>query len=357
MSFSLCFPNLFRNSNTKNDHDHNHFRSKFRCTRIPNIVVNTNETFELLSGDSDNELVAYEIGSMGEIELFDIALRNFGNNAPVTLVARADPECYQLLETLCIPSCRIDHAIFLKSLLGDELSRQVARSGCKHVSTLALLHSGITAKGAQLLSSGLQLHSTIRVLDLAHNRCGDGGAESLAVLVRSCPALKTLRLRDNRIESRGAKALAAALLPFTPELALCGGGLDNFVLPAPARPRGAMPLTTAHNIASLPPLVTAPAAGECRGGGLEMLDLSINLIGDYGAIELAAALCSNRSLVALDVSRNSVTVVGAERLADALERNRTLRRMLVRAATVGAEEEAALDALRRRVEGRQCAHW
>ena len=296
-----------------------------RCRRVAissisqHIVFNSHES--TCSMMAEDVLVVYEIGSKGEFEVFDVACGKFSNEmaAPLTVFARPGAESPRRLEAVCLANSRIEHAIFLKSRVGDEMALQLARAlanGCKQVRALAFSHSRITAQGAQWLSKGLQLHAALRVLDLSHNRCGSTGAESLAALVRTCPALKTLRLRDNRIGQRGATALAAALKP-------------------------QFPITL----------------GGCRGVGLEILDLSINLIGDNGAIELAAALGSNRSLVALDVSRNSVTVVGAERLADAMECNRTLRWMLVRAAAVGAEEEAALEALRRRVEGRQCAHW
>ena len=293
-----------------------------RCKRVAissisqHIVLSTQEPIS-----PEDVLIAYEIGSRGEFELFDVSCGKLSNEtaAPLTVFARAGTDCPKLLDAVCSPSSRIEHAIFLKSRLGDEMALRLARAvanGCRHVRALALLHSRITAQGAHWLSKGLQLHAALRVLDLSHNRCGSTGAESLAALVRTCPALKTLRLRDNRIGPRGATALAAALNP-----------------------------------------PCALAAGGCLGGRLQILDLSMNFTGDSGAIELAAALGSNRSLVALDVSRNSVTVVGAERLADALERNRTLRRMLVRATAVGEEEEAALEALRRRVEAGQWAHW
>ena len=270
----------------------------------------------------EDTLIAFEIVPSGDTELFEIAIRNFSTKemAPLTFIARADPECFQLLEALCVPSCRIDHAIFLRSILGDEMARQLARStshGCKQVRALALVHCRITVQGAQWLSKGLQLHAALSILDLSHNHCGSTGAESLAELVRNCPALKTLRLRDNCIGPKGADVLSAALYP----------------------------------------PFTSRSAGDNQGCGLETLDLALNYVGNQGAASLASALHHNRTLLVLDVSSNNVGTSGAERLADAMARNRTLRRLLVRAEAHVPEQEAALGALRRRVADAPWAHW
>ena len=294
----------------------------FSCKQVAISSISRGSNGNAFNCISDEDvLIAYEIESEGKFELYDVGCGKLSSNksATHTVFVRAGADCSDLLDTVSSSDHCIEHALFLKSRIGDEIVLQFAEAvadGCKHVRALAFLHSCITAQGAQRLSEGLQLHASLRVLDLSHNSCCSTGAESLAGLVLSCPTLKTLRLRDNRIGPRGATALAAALNP-------------PFVL----------------------------AAGECLEGGLEILDLSVNFIDDNGAAELAAALVHNRSLLELDVSCNTVTVVGAERLVDAIERNRTLRRMLVRAAAVGAEQEARLGALRRRVEEGQWAHW
>ena len=292
--------------------------SKIRCSRIPDIVLRNTELFESICVDGSS--IAFEIGSNGNKGLLEIAYEGyrFEETALLTLVARADPECFQLLEALCISKCRVDQAIFTQSILGDEIARQLARSvsrGCKHVRALALLHSRITACGVQLLSNGLQVHAALRILDLSHNCCGSSGAESLADLVRNCPALKTLRLRENRIGPNGAAALAAALCTSLPS-----------------------------------------SADENRGQGLETLDLSVNNVGDHGAVCLARALERNCTLLVLDVSLNNVSPSGVKRAVNALERNRTLQQMLVRMATHGPEQEAAMEALRLQVKNAPWAY-
>ena len=286
--------------------------SKIRCSRIPDIVLRNTELFESICVDGSS--IAFEIGSNGNKGLLEIACEGyrFEGAALLTLVARADPECFQLLEALCISKCRVDQAIFTQSILGDEIARQLARSvsrGCKHVRALALLHCRITACGVQLLSKGLLIHAALRILDLSHNCCGSSGAESLADLVRNCPALKTLRLRENGIGPNGAAALAAALYT------------------------------------SLPPTYS----DEYREEGLETLDLSINHVGDHGAACLARALERNCTLLVLDISLNNVSPSGVKRAVEALERNRTLHQMLVRVATHGPEQTAAMEALRLQV--------
>ena len=283
--------------------------SKIRCSRIPEIVLRNTELFESICVDCLP--IAFEIGSGGTRGLLDVAFGKcrIEKTALLTLVARADPECFQLLEVLCISTCCIDLAIFIKSIFGDEIARQLARSvsrGCKQVRAIALLHSRITACGVQLLSKGLQIHASLRILDLSHNCCGSTGAESLAELVRSCPALKTLRLRENGIGPKGAAALASALY--------------TSVLPT--------------------------SAGGNQVEGLEILDLSLNNVGDHGAVCLARALERNCALLVLDVSLNNVSPSGVKRAVDALVRNRTLQQMLLRVATHGPEQGAAMEALR-----------
>ena len=286
--------------------------SKIRCSRIPEIVLRNTELFESICVGCSP--IAFEIGSGGERRVLDVAFEKYRieETALLTLVARADPECFQLLEALCISKCHVDQAIFSQSILGDEIARQLARSvsrGCKHVRALALLHCRITACGVQLLSKGLLIHAALRILDLSHNCCGSSGAESLADLVRNCPALKTLRLRENGIGPNGAAALAAALYT------------------------------------SLPPTYS----DEYREEGLETLDLSINHVGDHGAACLARALERNCTLLVLDISLNNVSPSGVKRAVEALERNRTLHQMLVRVATHGPEQTAAMEALRLQV--------
>ena len=100
--------------------------SKIRCSRIPEIVLRNTELFESICVDCLP--IAFEIGSGGTRGLLDVAFGKcrIEKTALLTLVARADPECFQLLEVLCISTCCIDQAIFIKSIFGDEIARQLA---------------------------------------------------------------------------------------------------------------------------------------------------------------------------------------------------------------------------------------
>ena len=103
--------------------------SKIRCSRIPEIVLRNTELFESICVGCSP--IAFEIGSGGERRVLDVAFEKYRieETALLTLVARADPECFQLLEALCISKCHVDQAIFSQSILGDEIARQLAPVG------------------------------------------------------------------------------------------------------------------------------------------------------------------------------------------------------------------------------------
>lgn len=73
---------------------------------------------------------------------------------------------------------------------------------------------------------------------------------------------------------------------------------------------------------------------ECK---IQLLNLSNNLIGDAGAIDIATALKTNKTLVNMNLSQNQIGDPGAGELADMLEKNTTLKLLNLRANIIQRE--------------------
>ena len=228
-------------------------------------------------------------------------------------------------------------------------------------------HSGVCA-----LALGLCGATSLTELDLSGCAVGDAGAAALGAALPTCGALVRLTLRNCCIGAAGAAALATALRT--------GARLEHLCLAANADmgDEGAMELANAltaerHANGNGAPaqasvaraLVVHLDVGACgigatgaeallRAGGAATLSLFGNeLIGDAGAIAVAAALqTSSGALTCLDLSGAGIGAAGGAALAAALSGGAapalaTLELGANPALTGDAEWPATLEGLRR----------
>ncbi|XP_066578330.1 NLR family CARD domain-containing protein 3 isoform X13 [Amia ocellicauda] len=181
-----------------------------------------------------------------------------------------------------------------------ELCALLEDPNCK-LETLQLSGCGITEGGCAALASALRSHpSTLRELDLSHNRPGVSGVTELSALLEdpNCK-LQTLRLSGCGITEGGCAALASALR---------------------SNPSTLRELDLSHNRPGVSGVTELCALLEDPNCKLEKLWLSGCGITEGGCAALASALRSHPStLRELDLSHNRPGVSGVTELCALLE--------------------------------------
>lgn len=144
----------------------------------------------------------------------------------------------------------------------------------KYLTRLTLAENQIDDDLCKAIVGGLVRNSTLRHLDLSHNRIGDGGASAVGlVLLQQELALETLDLGDNEIREAGAASIADGLRV---------------------------------------------------SRTLRQLSLRLNRLGDAGGELVLASLAANETLTSLDVSNNDMGLQAAIAFEGMAAENRTL---------------------------------
>lgn len=233
------------------------------------------------------------------------------------------------------------------------------------VRTLYLGCNHIDAEGLAPLAARLHDDRTVRALWLKRNPIGDAGADAVAELLAANPTIRTLDLTNTGMTLAGLRTLADALRDRPPLhrlyaggngwgpdagpvfARLLAGGLDElYVAAGHLGDAGIAPITsTVDDLAAAGRRVAlglggnglTPAGVRLLAAGLpalSTLDLARppsalalraapNLVGDEGAIALAAALPGSR-LRRLDLRHTGITGRGARLLVAALEQGTEL---------------------------------
>ena len=89
---------------------------------------------------------------------------------------------------------------------------------CKSLKSLYLQRTGLTARGASILSDIVSSLPGLEKLDVTQNGLGDSGLEQLAIGLLSCTRLRQLALSDTEISTRSVPILCR-LLASLPSLA------------------------------------------------------------------------------------------------------------------------------------------
>ena len=197
-----------------------------------------------------------------------------------------------------------------------------ARLHSLHLRSISIGDDGAAALAEALMESMYEQHDvpTLRELTLCGNWIETAGAVSLGEALHFCE-LERLDLSGNRIGDEGAIAIADALSQ--PGSALRELLLDDCDIGA----RGGIAIATSltGSVKDTPPLRTEFYAGP---SALSLLSLKRNIVGDDGAVELAAALASQRcSLRDLELRCCGILERGAVALAAALRCNARLAQL------------------------------
>jgi len=215
----------------------------------------------------------------------------------------------------------------------SQLCAQLAEAELwRRVVRLDLTDTRLDDNGARALAnaftcdSGGDANMQLMYLHLNNNRIGDLGATHVAELVYQSPTLASLSLSRNRFRDSGAGAIFQAML--------CeggaGAGKDHSTARASASAAAHALLTgggsrSARGLTSLDltqnSLTTSSAAvlasvlmDPKSRNAMRILDLSQNLIADFGATALvSAAVKSNVQILSL--AHNSIGDAGAKRIA------------------------------------------
>ena len=173
--------------------------------------------------------------------------------------------------------------------------------------------------GATTLAKMLKENRTLQQLSVSHNSIGDGGATALAEMLKENRTVQQLDVSRNSIGSRGATVLAEMLK-------------ENRTLQQLK--------VSSNSIGDGGATALAQMLKENRT--VQQLNISRNSIGSRGATALAEMLKENRTLQQLNVSYNSIGDIGATALAEMLSENRTLQQLIVTHNLIGSGGATAL---------------
>jgi hypothetical protein len=187
--------------------------------------------------------------------------------------------------------------------------------------------NSICAAGAQTLANTIAVNSTLVELDMSCNSIGDAGATALAAAAVRHPTLTVLKLAKNGILDPGARALADAVRGGLAVLDLWGNAIGD---------------------AGAADLGTALAAG----GRLTTLVLCRNYIHDTGAEALGAGAGGSHTLTTLDLEGNDICSRGLAALARAAATSTTLTTLHCIRADTSEPLQTALARNQRRLEYR-----
>lgn len=223
---------------------------------------------------------------------------------------------------------------------------------------LDLCKQNIGPEGAQLIAQSLQSNTQVTSLMLGADQIGNDGAKAIADLVKGHKSIQTLYLGCNKIDEVGAKALIQSIE--------ANKNITGFWIKRnPIGYQGAKALSQLlasgqHSLETLDLVQTGIGLEGCReiinaltkntqtlqrlyiGGNqlgpqlspllIQLLDHSAlneiysssNLLGDEGAVPVAAALADNSRLRALGLASNGLGTEAFSSLAAALKVNESL---------------------------------
>jgi len=196
-------------------------------------------------------------------------------------------------------------ARLLSKLLGDQ----------SLLASLSLMDNQVRAEGARCLGRGLRKNGSLVELNLRLNRLGDEGGRLLLEGVRAAghrSGLSRLNLAGNGCGARTAAALGAVLAgDFGGSGGAGGMGDDPFqasgAFASSTRSGGGPGKASPHFGSSGGPGAGGAGAGVGLlggGGGLALVDLSVNGLEAADAELLERRLARNRSLTSLDLRAN-----------------------------------------------------
>ena len=214
---------------------------------------------------------------------------------------------------------------------------------CTYIKHLDISNNEIGDDGAKVLASGLALNTELLELNLSYNGIGDDGAKALLDALQNNTTLLELNLTTNSIGRDSGEVFAIGQHNTT------GKRTDHSSckeVVSIARPKGLKKLILKYNIINLD---TATALSDYLLNNykhLVHLDLSINVIGSDGVVEVCLKLLHHPDLkninmshdgrpylfvqlkefsVILDLSFNDISTAGAVALAHGIKEMQELK--------------------------------
>ena len=217
------------------------------------------------------------------------------------------------------------------NIIGDSgavcLSQALAANSS--LSNLDLCGNRIGDDGAASLSEALKVNFFLTNLDLGWNSIGEDGAACLSQALSVNSSLTYLDLSCNSIGVGGAVCLSQALATNSSliNLDLSGNGIGDDGAASLFRALTANSSLTNLNLSSnfICESVTSCLVQAFPAISLTSLDLSVNRIGDDGAVWLSKALVANSSLTYLNLRSNPIGVSGHAALIKRKKLNKTVK--------------------------------
>lgn len=232
-----------------------------------------------------------------------------------------------------MPHLRLRPARRALSTAGAALDRvltkiSVSGEALRNDASVSLRGRAINASDLRFVADELCQNGRLGELDMAANGFGEDGAEAVADVMRSCPALASLTLDNNNLRA-GAAVICEALAENT--------GLRSLRIPA--------------NVVG-PRASSAIADAIAANTTLEALDVGANAFGAVGGIGIARALANSAGssrLRSLDLTACAVGVQSSTDLAQAFsgEDAHPLERLDMTTCFIGPEGLAEFAAMLR----------
>jgi len=203
-----------------------------------------------------------------------------------------------------------------KIKINGEIPIDKFRDGTKEVD---LSLKGYNNVDAIIIATFLSSNSIMTNLDLSQNKIADGGAKQIAEKVKHNTTLTQLELSQNVITDEGVKVIAEALKK-NHVIKILGLHLNEI------QDEGAIAIGNALEV----------------NKGLRMLWLDSNQISDKGMVGICKGLKKNCYLSVLNLQHNRIANEGASAFADVIKHNTTLGTMYLYCNEIGDDGAKAI---------------
>ena len=212
---------------------------------------------------------------------------------------------------------------------------------------LNVSHNRITYPTAKVIIEALELNKTLQILDISNNHLSDEGTVAISESLDKNIGIQVLNLSGNFITDIGTKSIAQ-LLQSTKTI-LKALNLSQNLITSQGATRVAEAVILNATLLKLDISCNrlsdegVAAISDCLkiNTMIQELNISSNKITNVGATKIAEALQSNASLTKLDISSNTLLIKGASAISDCLKNNKTLQELNISSAVLASNNRTS----------------
>ena len=162
-----------------------------------------------------------------------------------------------------------------------------------HLQVLIMASCNLNTSHIAMLSSGLSINDSIKILDLSNNRAGEQGGIAVGSALRQNASILKLDISQNGLNNKGTQAIGEALSPYA---------LSSLSDTKQKKRRSCMDDGLDYDVIEIETIEDRVG----RNDTLECLDLRSNSIGTEGSLIFGDVLRTHPSLTSLNMKDNQI---------------------------------------------------